>query len=214
MGLSRGAPVLVMCGVAVFVGCASRQKKDAPVIRDVSISGNDEISSRKIKKRILTSETGWWPFARKQYFDPVAWQADLERIRRLYEAEGFYQAEVVKDEVRPDPPDGVELEVQVSEGKQTHVGKLDIQGLDALPAADRAAVLEDLPLAARAVFREADWASTKRQLADRLRNRGYAKASVEGRALVDVKTRLADLTLIVSPGLRYFFGAIEVDTAA
>jgi translocation and assembly module TamA len=203
-----------MCGVAVLVGCASQQKKDTPVVKDLDIKGNDEISSGKIKNKILTSETGWWPFARKQYFDPVAWQADLERIRRLYEAEGFYQAEVVKDEVRPDPPDGVALEVQVSEGKQTHVGKLDIQGLDALPAADRAAVLEELPLAPRAVFREADWASTKRQLADRLRNRGYAKASAEGRALVDVKTRLADLTLIVDPGRRYFFGAIEVDTAA
>src|SRR5262245_19295867 len=121
MGLWRGAPILVICGVAVLVGCGSQQKKDTPVVKDLAIKGNDEISSRKIKNKILTSKTGWWPFARKQYFDPVAWQADLERIRRLYEAEGFYQAEVVKDEVRPDPPDGVGLEVQVSEGKQTHV---------------------------------------------------------------------------------------------
>ena len=137
-----------------------------------------------------------------------------KRIERLYVANGFYQAEVVKDEVRPDPPDGVALEVQVREGKPTHVGKLDIEGLEALPAADRDAVLKELPLAPGAVFREEDWAATKRLLADRLRNRGYAKATVDGRALVDVKTQLADLTLIVDPGRRYFFGAIEVDTRA
>jgi translocation and assembly module TamA len=199
--------------VASLVGCASQQKKDTPVVKDLDISGNDEISSGDIKDKILTSETGWWPFARKQHFDPVAWQADLKRIERLYVAEGFYQAEIVKDEVRPRGSDAVELEVQVSEGKQTRVGKLDIQGLAALPADDRGAALKKLPLAAGAVFREADWAATKRLLADRLRNRGYLKVIVEGRALVDVKTQLAELTLIVDTGRRYFFGDIQVDTA-
>src|SRR5437763_7298085 len=117
MGLCRSAPVFVMCGVAVVVGCASQQKKDAPVVKDVRISGNDQISSGKIKKKIVTTATGWWPFAHKQLFDPIAWQADLERIQRFYAANGFYQAEVVKDEVRPRPPDGVALEARVREGK-------------------------------------------------------------------------------------------------
>jgi translocation and assembly module TamA len=199
--------------VASLVGCASQQKRDTPVVKDVHISGNDEISSRKIKKRILTSETGWWPFARKHFFDPVAWQTDLERIRRLYAANGFYQAEVVKDEVQPRPPDGVALRVEVREGKPTKIGKLDIQGLTGLEPADRDAATERLPLGPGAVFREEDWAAAKRLLADRLRNRGYAKAAVEGRALVDVQTQLADLTLIVDPGRRFVFGDIEVDTA-
>ena len=199
--------------VASLVGCASQQKKDTPIVRDVRISGNDEISSGKIKKKILTAGTGWWPFARKQYFDPVTWQADLKRIERFYVANGFYQAEVVKDEVRPDPPDGVALKVEVSEGKPTHVGKLEVDGLDGVPPGDLEGVLQKLPLAPGDLFREEDWASLKRQLADRLRNRGYAKASVEGRALVDVKTHLADLTLKVTPGRRYFFGDIQVDTA-
>jgi len=212
MALWRGAPILVI-SVASLIGCASQQKKDAPVVRDVRISGNDELSSRQIKKKILTAKTGWWPFARRQYFDPVTWQADLERIQRFYVANGFYQAEVVKDEVRPDPPDGVAVEVQVSEGKPTHVGKLDVQGLEAVPPGDLTGVLQKLPLAPGDPFREENWAATKRQLADRLRNRGYAKASVEGRALVDVKTHLADLTLVVTPGRRYVFGDIQVDTA-
>src|SRR5262249_32334252 len=51
-----------------------------------------------------------------------------------------------------------------------------------------------------------------RLLADRLRNRGFAKASVSGRALVDVQTLQAELTLIVDPGRHYTFGDVEVDT--
>src|SRR5204862_2191258 len=145
MGLWRDAPVLVMCGVGVVVGCASQQKKDTPVVKALRISGNDEISSRQIRKKIVTSETGWWPFAHKQLFDPVAWQADLDRIQRLYAASGFYHAEVVKDEVSPRPPDGVALEVHIKEGKPTKVGRVDIQGLDGLPPADRVAALGRLP---------------------------------------------------------------------
>src|SRR4051812_1237641 len=145
MGLRKTAPVLIM-SVASLVGCASQQKKDTPVVKDVHVSGNDQISSRQIKQKILTTGTGWWPFARKQLFDPVAWQADLERIRRFYVAKGFYQADVVRSEIQPRPPDGVALEVEVREGQPTHVGKLDIQGLEALPAADRDAAVSKLPL--------------------------------------------------------------------
>ena len=58
----RSAPIRVM-SLALLVGCASQQKKDARVVRDVHITGNDELSSRDIKKKILTEETGWWPFA-------------------------------------------------------------------------------------------------------------------------------------------------------
>src|SRR6476659_3572257 len=206
--MGRSAPIRLM-SLALLVGCASQQKKDTPVVRDLHITGNDELSSRDIKTKILTEETGWWPFATKQHFDPVTWQSDLKRIERLYVAHGFYQAEIVKEQVVPDPPDDVQLEVQVREGKPTYVGKMEVEGL---PPADRADVIKGLPLAPGAVFREEDWAATKRQLADRLRNRGYAKASVEGRALVDVKTQRADLTLIVESGRKYFFGAIEVDS--
>ena len=151
----RSAPIRVM-SLALLVGCASQQKKDARVVRDVHITGNDELSSRDIKKKILTEETGWWPFATKQYFDPVTWQSDLKRIERLYAAKGFYQAEIVKDQVVPDPPDGVQLEVQVREGKPTHVGKMEVEGL-ARCRRDRADVIKGLPLAPGAVFREEDW---------------------------------------------------------
>ena len=205
--------LILLMSVASLFGCASQQKKDTPVVKDVHISGNEEISSGDIEDKILTRETGWWPFARKHHFDGIAWEADLKRIERLYVAEGFYQGKVVKHEVRREGEDGVAVEVEVSEGQPTHVGKVDIQGLAALSADERAAALKRLPLAGGAVFREEDWEATKRQLTDRLRNRGYLKVTVEGRALVDVKTRLADLTLIVDTGRRYFFGDIQVDTA-
>jgi hypothetical protein len=113
--IARGGAIVVVsvgigAGLGAVVGCASQQKKQAPVVRDLRIQGNQEISSRQIKKKILTAKTGWWPFATKQYFDSVSWEADLRRIVRLYEAHGYYQARIVQVAAVPQPK-GVALEV-------------------------------------------------------------------------------------------------------
>ena len=63
MALGRGALGWVMCGGLAW-GCASpKAKPDMPVVRQLRIAGNHELSSRQIEKRILTTKTGWWPFA-------------------------------------------------------------------------------------------------------------------------------------------------------
>ena len=213
-GLRRARGVLLVslaCAGSV-VGCASQQKKQAPVVRDLRFEGNGQIPARQIEKKILTAKTGWWPFATKQYFDPVSWEADLRRIVRLYETRGYYQARIAHEAAIPRPK-GVALEVKIDEGNVTRVGTLEVQGLEALPAADREAALQKMPLKVGVPFEESDWDAAKSGLIPRLHARGYAKATVEGEALVDVKTHLAAVTIVVHPGIRYHFGAIDVKTA-
>src|SRR3954447_10921024 len=89
---SARAGLRLLAFAVVAVGCASQQKKQAPVVRDLRVEGNQAISSRQIRKKILTEKTGWWPFATKQYFDPVSWEADLRRIVRLLHARGLLPA--------------------------------------------------------------------------------------------------------------------------
>ena len=209
---ARGGLFASIAFAVVAVGCASQQKKQAPVVRDLRIEGNQAISSRQIKKKILTAKTGWWPFATKQYFDPVSWEADLRRIVRLYETRGYYQARIAQETAIPQPK-GLDLEVKVDEGQVTKVGTFEVRGLEALPEADREAALVKMPLKVGAPFEESDWESAKSGIVPRLHGRGYAKATVEGEALVDVKTHLAAVTIVVHPGVRYHFGAIDVKTA-
>ena len=70
--------VLALMGVA----CAHQEEAPrGPVVRGLELEGAHQVSAGDVKKRIATSETGWWwPFATKQYFDPVTWQSDLRRI--------------------------------------------------------------------------------------------------------------------------------------
>src|ERR1700722_16297207 len=113
----RQVAVIWVCAWGLCVaGCAAQQKKDQATVKALQISGNHEVSAGEIKKKILTTQTGWWPFPTTPLYDPVAWQADLKRIERLYVSRGYYQAEVVKDQVTPQPPDAVRIAVQVSEG--------------------------------------------------------------------------------------------------
>ncbi|HEY6477589.1 MAG TPA: POTRA domain-containing protein, partial [Polyangia bacterium] len=211
--LARGALLVSIAGaVAVMtLGCASQQKRREPIVRDLRIEGNQHVSARQIEKKILTAKTGWWPFASKQYFDPVSWEADLKRIVRLYVARGYYQARIVQEQAIPQPK-GVALEVKVEEGQVTKVGTFEVRGLEALPEADREAALVKMPLEVGVPFEESAWESAKSGIVPRLHERGYAKATVEGEALVDVKTHLAAVTIVVHPGVRYHFGAIDVKT--
>jgi translocation and assembly module TamA len=209
---AHGRLLASLAFAGAMVGCASQQKKEAPVVRALRIEGNQAISSRQIKDKILTAKTGWWPFATKQYFDPVSWEADLRRIVRLYETRGYYQARIAQEQAIPQPK-GVNLEVKVDEGQVTKVGTFELRGLEALSEADREAALVKMPLKVGAPFDESDWDSAKSGIIPRLHDRGYAKATVEGEALVDVKTHLAAVTIVVHPGVRYHFGAIDVKTA-
>jgi translocation and assembly module TamA len=217
-GWLRGAaPVALAAALvspAVSPACGSSgpaEKKDALVVRDLDIEGAHRIPPRQIKKKIITEETGWWwPLARKRYFDPVAWHSDLQRIRRLYEARGYYQAEVTRDEVRPDGKGGVALTAAVNEGEPTRIGTLQIRGLEQLPAEEREEVLDDLPVKVGEVFQEAGWDAAKAGIEKRLRDLGYAEVTLDAEALVDVKTRTAALAIVVRPGLRYRFAEIEV----
>ena len=201
--------------VFTLVGCASHPPKpDEPEVKSLTIRGTKHVSEGEIKDKILTTATGWWPpfFAEKKYFDGNAWQGDLRRIVRIYEANGYFNARVLEQHIVHKRPDEVELEVRVEEGPATHVQKIEYAGFDALPEDQRASALGDLPLKRGAVFEEAPWEASKKELEHNLRELGYAEAVVRGEAPVDVATNQADLRIGSDIGQRYRFGDVFVST--
>lgn len=198
--------------LVVVGGCAHKPPGTEPVVKKLDIAGNHAMSDGAIEDKIQTTKTGWWPFAKKYRFDPVIWSTDLQRIKRLYQTRGYYQAEVVRDRATPIPPDGVALRLDLKEGQPTRIGRLDVAGLEALPDARRATLLGELPLTVGGIFLERDWNTAKGLLVTRLRNDGYAQVAVDGVALVDVHTQQAALKLAVRLGPQYRFGAIQIDT--
>jgi translocation and assembly module TamA len=206
----------------LLAACATTQERPpGPKLDDLNIEGTKQVGEGDIKERILTSETPWWgfwPFGGPRYFDANAWQADLRRIQRYYQAEGFYEAQVVSSEVKPEGDDTVSINVQVQEGEPTLIGDISVSGLDALPEefreAHRSRVLADLPLKKDDVFKEALWEEQKTLVQARLRELGYAEAEVGGEVRVDLATKRATVDLRIQPGVRYRFGNTFVATDA
>jgi translocation and assembly module TamA len=188
---------------------------DALEVDDLTIEGTKALSERAIKEKIVTGESSWLPwwtpvFGRTEWFDESAWQADLRRITRFYEANGYYQARLLDEQVIAHKPGHVKLLVKVKEGAPARLTSLAWTGLDALPAEHRDAARARLPLREGLVFLESAWLEARGQVTARLRELGYVEVVVAGEALVDAAGATVDASLDVQPGRRYRFGQLFV----
>lgn len=196
-----------LCGV----GCAT-VPKDQQIVRDIVIEGTDKVDEGDIEEKILTTEPTWpWEV---ELFDANAWQADLRRIERYYESQGYFQAQVIEDDLTVVDQNAVNLRVKVVEGEPTRIAEIRIEGLASLTEAQRSVALQGFPLKEGEIFKEEQWAGVKPSLQSRLREMGFAEATVEGTVEVDVDTRIARVQLEAEPGQRYKFDEIFVATGA
>lgn len=203
-------PLLI--AAVLSAGCATAPPRpDAQEVDRFDIEGAEQLHDGDIKDKVLTSASSWVPLiGETQWFDPIAWQADLRRIQRYYEANGYYQARVLEDVVTETKPRHVKLLVRLREGAPARVDSLAIVGLESLPADMQQDVTFKLPIQVGDIFLEDDWGKLKSLLQSRLRELGYAEVSVEGEAVVHAQEAKVDLTVTITPGERYKFGKIFV----
>jgi outer membrane protein insertion porin family len=96
--------------------------EENPIVRQVAVTGNDEVESDKIKDN-LTLTTG-------STLDYPLLTENVQRIQQLYRAEGFYLADV-KFEVEQLPADAVAVNFIVEEGEKSKLRKIEFEGNEA-----------------------------------------------------------------------------------
>jgi translocation and assembly module TamA len=182
------------------------------VVKDIHFTGTKQVSAGDIEDRIATSQANFFSsiFGPAPTFDPTTWTADLRRIERYYQSLGYFQAEVVEEQVVPDGKDAVRLNITIDEGAPTRVSAVEVEGLDGVPENLRETVLRKLPLVVGQVFREDDWTALKALLKSRLREVGYSDAAVGGETYVEVTNQTARVHAVADPGPRVKFGSIFV----
>jgi outer membrane protein assembly factor BamA len=219
VSLSRATATafVMLLATLISTGCASLPRGRAAV-DSVELSGNRELSGRSIKKKIATRASskflGLFQGVVYDYevFDLYVLQRDLARVERYYRARGFYKARARAGRVTYESPQHVRVVIEVEEGPETLVSRLDLFGLDGLDA--------DLASAARAAaeqrvgkgerFDEEEFEAAEQAIRRVLTDAGHAYARVSRVAEVDLPRDSARVRFDVVPGPPARFGAITI----
>jgi outer membrane protein insertion porin family len=155
----------------------------------------------------------WFPLIGKKRvtFNELEWQRDLTRVLNFYYTRGYYNAQIINQNVRRDTKEGeVSIRLTIQENAPTHVTSLTIVGAS-LTGASSADLLRDAPLRTGDVFTEDRYRRALDSVRARLQERSYAYVEVTGRVLVDAATNTAQVTIFADPGPRTVFGPLLIE---
>ncbi len=174
-------------------------------VRKIEISGNTKFSDSEILGELLTKVQPWYSFWEKEnVFDPITFREDLERIRRFYEARGYYRARVSYD-LAVDPQAGeLEVKIEVVEGPPVIVSQVhvEVSGNPLSPP--------EFPLKQGEIFVEESYRKGEETLRNFFLEHGYAHVTTARRAEVNLDQDQATVWYQADPGPLTAFGETTV----
>jgi outer membrane protein insertion porin family len=178
-------------------------------VRDIDISGNKEISDRKIKKIMDTAERGIfsWLTGKGRYKKDVL-AADVTKIMDMYHDKGFIQASVSEPKVSIDKDKKrARISIDVAEGDRFTISSLKFEGNE---------VYSDEELLEEVKSTPGDLISKKiidkdvAKLMDMHSTKGYALVGIHPDLSVETRGKTVDLTFIINEGDIYSIGRINI----
>ncbi len=186
-----------------LAACAKEAAHGRSWVHRVRFLGLERKQAAALAERIAVEETGWAPWARKQWLDQFALDGDKERIESWLRARGHYAGRVVSARAKAWKRGGVDVEFTIERGPAVRVGELTVSGVEAKRFAMRTGE----------VFDHDRYLEAKEALAASLRQAGHAWARVDGQVEVDAERQSATVRITAVPGPRAVLGDIEVSGA-
>ena len=176
-------------------------------VEKIEISGNTKFAESEILNELLTKVRPWYLFweEAENSFDPITFREDLERIRRFYEARGYYQTRVSYD-LTADPQSGqVEVKIEVFEGPPVIVSEVHVDISDGSSLSP-----PQLPLKQGEIFVEESYRKGEETLRNFFLEHGYAHVTTERRAEVNLDQNQVIVWYQADPGPLSVFGETTV----
>jgi outer membrane protein insertion porin family len=175
-------------------------------VEKIEISGNTKFSDSEILRELLTKVRPWYLFwEAESSFDPITFREDLERIRRFYEARGYYQTRVTYD-LTADPQSGqVEVKIEVFEGPPVIVSEVHVEVSDGSSLSP-----PQPPLKQGEIFGEESYRKGEETLRNFFLEHGYAHVTTERRAEVNLDQNQVIVWYQADPGPLTVFGETTV----
>ena len=184
----------------------SVREGDVAKIRHINIIGAQALDARKILKRFQLKETHLSSFFKgDNKYARERLSGDLETLRSYYMDRGYINFTIESTQVAVDPSkESVYIVINISEGKQFSVGKVDLTGRFPLPEAELRELIVVKPeqtFSRRVVTLSEDLLSKK------LGNAGFTFATVK--AITDIQGDKVNLSFYVDPGKRVYVRRIS-----
>lgn len=215
---ARVAPSACFAAAVLFLLVARAapavQVEDVPSDREwhtrsIKIDGNESIGTGELRDAMLTKTRAWYaPWRDRPPFDPVTFANDLDRLRRAYEAKGYYNAKLTYDLTLNEEDGLVSAKIDVEEGKPVRFAEIDVRvSGSATPSRD--ALGKSFPKEGD-VFVEKNYLAGEQILRTYFLDRGHAHAQSKRHAEVDPNRLAASVEYEAEPGPVASFGETDV----
>ncbi len=174
-------------------------------VAKIAITGNKAIPSQKILKALETKPA--WFFIRPGIFKEDVFQDDLERIRSLYDDEGYLDVETTPKMDYTEDGKLLYITIDINEGKQYFVGDIAVKGNLVLPEKDvrmKMTMKSNKPFSNKALRFDA---MTVKQYYSQY---GYMNATIDIERTLNPTTGKIDITYTIDAKELVYVGKIEV----
>lgn len=177
-------------------------------VSKISILGNSAFSDSELLAEMKTKQQPPYIFwKRPRLFDPEIFSTDLKRLRRFYQAHGYYSAAVNYD-LQPDDH-RVAVTIRVDENQPVTVQSIRLRA-DEHDLPPGHSPYDRLALKKGDVFAEDPYRKSEEALRNFYRDAGYAHAEVTRTAGVNIAVNQARVWYFIHRGVRATFGDTEV----
>ncbi len=177
-------------------------------IKHIVIVGNKKFDDDTLLDLFELKTTGWWSWLTSDdKYSKEKLKGDLEKLNSYYLDRGFTKFHIDSTQVSTTPDrKAVYITINVNEGGEYKVGKVDLSGDIILPESE---LQKFILVHSGQTFSQALVTNTEQLLQKRLGNEGYNFAKVKGVPDSNDETKQVDIKFFVDPGKRTYVNRIN-----
>jgi outer membrane protein insertion porin family len=190
-----------------FVRIAVKEGKRANV-KSIRFSGNSKIRSYVLRKTMKQRTVNWlsWITGAGQY-NPDDLESDVESLRKAYLDQGYLDVVVKPPEITMVNPKKIRIAIPIEEGKQYHIGKIELSGTSLFPTSQVSSVIKVKPGNVASV-EQID--TSGQEVKDFYGSRGYIRSVVDYNMDVNIEKSTADVYYKVTEGHLAYIRNIKI----
>lgn len=177
-------------------------------ITHIDVAGNQFLKPGQIVGRMKTRAKSFFGWFHSGYLKEEELDEDIERVKDLYDENGFSDAEIVMETVPVENSDGdIVLKVKITEGKRYLVGDIDLKGHSVLKPEQ---ILKALQMTAGKPFSRRGLRLDVASIQDLYFENGYLSAQIRSESVYNDQTDKVDVRYSITENELTFVDRVRV----